>query len=242
MRNSIAQLVVLLAFSMSCSADVSHFSLSTQILSIPFAVLDDTVFYENVEIGLNTITEQFSVIDGSVVNQLDDPDSATRYSSQTKTLSIPFAALDGQQFFENVEIVLDQDTGFFQVISGFEVGPPTQTFLFRLELGESVKLFNADTLVYTDKGADSRCPFGTMCQTPGFVQAGLQMPIEAPGTTFFTPPLNGIGGTESTSITVNGKYRLRLLESNPYPQFVINGGVTEVHHILVEFQFVGTEL
>ncbi len=223
-------------------ADVSHFSLSTQTLEIPRVVVDDSIYYEDIEIELNTLNEQFTLISLNEVDAFDDPDSAAHYSSQTQILSIPFTALDGKNFYDDVEIILNQGTGIFQIISAFETGIPTQTFVFRLKLGESAKLFNADTLVYTDRGEDSRCPALITCIIqPGFVQAGLQMPISAPETTFFTPPLEGIGGDEPTSITVNSKYRLRMLESNPYPSIAVNRNPIE-HSIVVEFQFVGTEL
>lgn len=222
-------------------AVVSHFSLSTQILEIPRVVVNDSIYYENIEIELNTLTERFTLIALEEVDALDDPDSAAQYSSQTQILSIPFTALDGKKFYNDVEIILNQSTGVFQIIGAFETGIPTQTFVFRLRLGESVKLFNADTLVYKESGEDTRCPTLITCANPGFVQAGLQMPISSPGTTFFTPPLPGIGGDESTSITVNSKYRLRMLESNPYPGIVVMRNLIE-HSIVVEFQFVGAEL
>ena len=160
------------------------------------------------------------------------------YTTDNQVLSLPLMSVNGNQFYENVEIILDLTSGEFTIISGQkttidQVGAQTVDLAFQ----DTGSLFTLDSLSFVDVN-DSRCPTGAQCFVAGEVVIGLELfEPDTETSTLFDLTLPGLSDEiDETGVQVNDFY-FRLLEVSPYPDINLEISDSD-YEIKVEYSLI----
>ncbi len=138
------------------------------------------------------------------------------YESNSGILFIPSAIIDGDSYYENVNILLDK-SGTYSILSGNQIPMPDGPFRIKLKFDTFARLTNRTEIRFVNIVADNRCPSDVQCVTTGeatvlvYTRANNNDPVQT-----FSMSLSGDGIPDSEGVLVDGIY-FRLLELNPYP-------------------------
>ena len=139
------------------------------------------------------------------------------FQSDTGLLFIPSIVVNGDTYYENVNILLDQSNGTFSIINANQIPIPDGPFRISLKFDTFARLINRTEIRFVNVVSDSRCPTNVQCISAGEATVLVYTRVEdnkLPQT--FSLNLSGDGIPDSDGVRVGDIY-FRLLELNPYP-------------------------
>ncbi len=159
------------------------------------------------------------------------------FQSDIGLLFIPSIIVNGDTYYENVNILLDQNNGTFSIFSGTQIPMPDGPFRINLKFDTFSRLINRTEIRFVNVVSDSRCPSNVQCVSAGEATVLVYTRVEdSEQMQTFSLSLSGNGTPDSDGVQVGDIY-FRLLELNPYP---VSGqstpDLTEMD-IVVEYSF-----
>jgi len=155
-------------------------------------------------------------------------------STTDNIFRIPFAVLDGEFYYENIQILMNQDTGTFVVLSADPAEMPEGPYRAELKWDSFTQLITGNEARYVNLISESRCAIGLSCLVPGEVQINMFVRDDNGQLENVSLTLSGDGIPDANGELV-GDFYIRLLEVNPYPIFGTGSPFLTDTSIVIEY-------
>ncbi len=138
------------------------------------------------------------------------------YESNSGILFIPSTIVDGDSYYENVNILLDK-SGTYSILSGNQIPMPDGPFRIKLKFDTFARLINRTEIRFVNVVSDNRCPSDVQCITTGEATVLVYTRLNNSEPLLnFSMSVSGNGIPDPEGVLIDGIY-FRLLELNPYP-------------------------